>query len=99
MMQVSEFMKKIRSKKGETIAETLVAMMIVAMSLTILAGAIVSAAKVNSKVKNAEVSFINDGGDGEIISTKAVLKIGDVEKASFDVYAFNTGNGYYYYEK
>ena len=92
-------MKKLGKKNGEPIAETLVAMMIVAMSLTILAGAIVSAAKVNDKVKNSQVSFENDGGDGELKSTQVVLKVGDTVKASLDVYALNTGNGYYYYEK
>ena len=41
-------MKKIKNKKGETLTETLVALIITALALLMLPGAVVAAARVNA---------------------------------------------------
>ncbi len=93
-------MKRLREKKGESIAETLVAVLIMAMSLTILAGAIVSAAKVNSKFDNSSEAVIGPvkTGSGSIYVKDSTGST----KASFTVEIYEAGNGtgneYYYYE-
>ncbi len=89
--------KKLKKNKGETIAETLVAIIIVALSCTMLAEAIVSAAKVNSRVKNEnEVLKVNETAG---VSGKVSFKdSSNSEKANLDVTLYKSGNGYYYYE-
>ena len=47
--------KKLQSKAGETIAETLVTMII--LSLAVLAGAVVTTARVNKQADNTDTSF------------------------------------------
>ncbi len=96
-------MKKIREKKGESIAETLVALMIVSMSLTILAGAIVSAARVNSRFDNKDKAVISPETPIERnkhISVKRKNNDGSTgaEVANFTVHIYGTENEYYYYE-
>lgn len=45
------FMKKIKDTKGESLAETLVSLVIASMGMIILAGAIVAASRVNASVR------------------------------------------------
>ncbi len=52
---------KIRSKKGETLAETLVSLVIVAMTMTMIAGGVVAAARVNSRADNKENTLHIEG--------------------------------------
>ena len=95
-------MKKISSKKGESIAETLVAMMIVAMSLTILAGAIVTSARVNSKIKNQEQAFIHDSADTTGTGTVNISgnNSGKDISIGIDVNLHKSeGDRYYYYDR
>ena len=49
--------KKLYSKAGETIAETLVTMIILSLAVIMIAGAVVTAARVNKKADNTETSF------------------------------------------
>ena len=44
--------KKLYSKAGETIAETLVTMIILSLAVIMIAGAVVTAARVNKKADN-----------------------------------------------
>lgn len=91
--------KKIFSAHGESIVETLIALMIVAMSFTILAGAIVTAARVNAGIKNENETFSLTSTDD---NRKAIAVDGNYT-VNFDgtnvpVKVYET-NGYYYYEK
>ena len=48
----------IKEKNGETIAETLVALLITVLALMLLPGAIVAAARVNNRVEN-QTTYVN----------------------------------------
>lgn len=49
--------KKLKSRSGETIAETLVTMIILALAVMMIAGAVVTAARVNKSADNTDTSF------------------------------------------
>ena len=53
-------MKKLTEKSGETLVETLCAMLIVTVVMLCLSTAIVSAARVNARVRDRDVSFRAD---------------------------------------
>ncbi len=50
------FIKKCRSKRGDTLAEVLIATLIAVLALTMLPGAIVAAAKMNRTVEEKSIS-------------------------------------------
>ena len=50
-------MKKLRDKRGETLIESLVSVLIAALAFAFLATAAVSAEKINAKTRNTDVSF------------------------------------------
>ena len=54
-------MRKLRSKKGETITETLVAIILIALVFVFLASAVATAAKVNETFRQDDVTFRIDG--------------------------------------
>ena len=98
-------MKKLTSKTGESIAETLVAVLITTMGLTILAGAIVTAARVNSTEKNQNEAVVitkyNSDTEVEDLGTVNVKIIDSsigVISSNSSVHKYMTKNGYYYYE-
>ena len=51
------FQRKICSISGETIAETLVTMIVLSLAVLMLAGAVVTSAKVNKKAENTDTAF------------------------------------------
>ncbi len=91
-------MKKLKKTRGESIAETLVALLIASLGLMILAGAITTAAKINADLKNDEVVF----REAQASVPGAVYLSSDGPghpSATVDVQVYTTGNGYVYYEK
>lgn len=50
-------MKRLKNKQGETIAETLVAIMIMAIAFVIMTGAVAAAARINERLKNDKEAF------------------------------------------
>lgn len=81
---------RLRQSAGETIGETLAAILIVAMSFVFLAGAVVSAARVNATLTAEEIAFRPaDAGSGaeETVS---------VYGTEVPVLVYE-GNGYVYY--
>ena len=101
-------MKKLTKNTGETIAETLVAVLITTMALTILAGAIVTAARVNAREKNQnEALILTQVTDDEntAIEDLGAVKIAIKEGSNIisisqgtSAHKYRTKNGYYYYE-
>lgn len=87
-------MKRLCSKSGETLVETLLAMIIISFVFIFLAGSIVSAAKVNSGVKNEDTAFVRNGqssiDDSLMVDGSAI----DQKYVQF----YETENGYFYYE-
>ena len=69
--------KKLQSKAGETIAETLVTMIILSLAVLMLAGAVVTTARVNKQADNTDTSFQTRQTGAEIStgtdSTKVIL--------------------------
>ncbi|MGN1141649.1 MAG: hypothetical protein ACI4TF_10635 [Oliverpabstia sp.] len=95
--------RKIRSKSGETLVETLFAMLVVVLAVTMLAGSIVSAAKVNKGTKDLNTAFTMD--QTTVITTEQV-KITHIDGATVSessVKAYKSQddnkNEYCYYEK
>lgn len=56
-------MRKLRSQRGESIAETLFALLIAALGMILLAGALVAAARVNRAAEQADRYGVPDTGD------------------------------------
>lgn len=95
-------MKKLKSKRGETVAETLCAVLMISMVFLFLAGSIVTAARVNKEIAPEEKTFqqgVGTSASGQVTlnarfdwdpSIKAV--------SSMNVTIHRTGNGYVYYE-
>lgn len=81
----------IKNKKGETIVETLVAILIVAVCFVMLETSIVSAAKINKKASEENVPFIKRDSD---INGSCSISVNGVKVATCKV----TEEGYYYYE-
>lgn len=94
------FQKKLCSTAGETIAETLVTMIILSLAVLMLAGAVVTSARVNKKADNTDTAFSttdvswSDNGveitDGSKAGTNATVTIPAI--------LYKTKNKYKYYE-
>ncbi len=85
--------KKLREKKGESIAETLYSTLIISLAFLILAGAIISAAGINAKVKNTDYSLDTTYPDGTGHTMQ--VKIGG---ENVEVTGFVSDHGYFYYK-
>lgn len=98
--RIKIFRKKINSTSGETIAETLVTMIILSLAVLMLAGAVVTSARVNKKADNTDTSFSTEN---EIVTPNNVTitdgsKAGTAAGISISVNFHETKNGYKYYE-
>ena len=106
MKRIIERIKNtIKEKKGESIAETLVAMLITVLALTLLPGAIVAAARVNQRAES-QTTYVDRTKSTVISSGSLILdtgEIGDggkiVVNKSIKEYTEETGGkSIYYYE-
>ena len=87
-------MRKLRSRRGETLVETLVSLLIVVLVMAFLATSIVAATRVNAKMRDADVA-VRDG-----ISEPASLTVSSGRGTSsftVPVEKYTTENGYCYY--
>lgn len=94
--------KRIRSRAGESIAETLVAVLIISLAFLMLAGAVTAAARVNEGIKNEKQSFQFGTAAGkptvELSITGGTLSFSD--DVEVQLYKKETdGFTYYHYEK
>ena len=91
-------MKKLRMSRGETLIETLAALLIAVLVLLFLASAIVGAARLNAAIQKTDVSFHYTGA---VFQPDPVeLEISDgftTETVTADEYV--DPNGYHYYTK
>ncbi len=81
------------NNKGETIVETLVAIVIISLSFIMLAGAIITASKIN---KSANENIQTFSKDGEVVTDFKLII--DGEDASNKVKEYQSSGGYFYYE-
>ena len=87
---------------GETIAETLVAVLIVALTFTFLCTAIVVAARIDNQAKSSAYEFVTENEDTTPVTVSiAVVDSGDLTGAglpsSIPATQHTTRNGYVYY--
>ncbi len=88
---------RLHDTSGETVAETLVTMMILSLSVLMLAGATVSSAKVTSKADNTETAFTAAKESGTD-STMMITGGDATDSATLGVTVYRTENDYTYYE-
>lgn len=91
-------MIKLKDSRGETLVETLAALLIIMFAMIFLTSSVISAVKVNAKMKNTDNSIhysSADSSDGTItISVTGNTEIDD-ETVSADVFS---ENDYIYYQ-
>lgn len=76
--------RKFRSTSGETIAETLVTMIILSLAVLMLAGAVVTAARINKKADNTDTAFVTGREVGGTGTSSPSVTISDNQAAGTD---------------
>lgn len=95
-------MKKLASKSGESIAETLIAVLILSLAFLILTGAVATAAKINGEFKNGSVavgpaaSSTPNGGTVTFTLGEGAGAVTDSAKVTVHQ---TSGHGYVYYDQ
>ena len=105
---IRKFTGKLKEKKGESVAETLVAMLITVMGLMLLPGAIAAAARVNSRTEDMTI-YVDKSDSSSNTSVTGNLKMTTGEEVSGDEITVNmeikkytekkSGKSIYYYDK
>lgn len=91
--------KKLRSQRGDTLTETLAALLLVVLTMAFLATSLVTAARINAEVRQTDTALKYDAADGE----KKTLTITRQGGAATDrpveknVMVYETKGGYRYY--
>ncbi len=91
-------MKKLKAKFGESIAETLVAVLVLALAFLMMVGAVTASARVNSRVKN-----VGEDDDDSVPQAKGKATV-SVSLDGIDTLTVTATpqlyevNGNYYYE-
>lgn len=95
----SQVKQKLNNKHGETIAETLVSVLIVAICMVMLANAVVTAGKINNVSRDDIVPF-NVEGATSISATGCSISIerGTNSTNVNGMTCKKTNGGYFYYE-
>ena len=89
-------MKKLKNKKGETLVEALVSVLIVVICFLALQVSIVTSGKINASAKEMVLKFQISDTDEEDKNASVTIKRGNVsEKTRIKVK--KTTDGYYYY--
>ena len=97
--------KKLRSRRGESIAETLVSLLILTQAGLMLAGSIVSSARTNDEIEEKGHAFATQKPSDATANYSASVKItldGVAATTStvsgLKIYEEGSGRGLYYYE-
>lgn len=85
------------NKKGETIVEVLVSVLIAALCFVMLQVSIISSAKINKKSMDENTPFSQSGAVNENIEVN-ITRSYPTSKSSLNVQGYKTSDGYYYYE-
>lgn len=95
-----KFQLKLQSRSGETIAETLVTMVILSLAVLMLAGAVVTAARINKKADNTDTAFLvkDEAGIERDITITDNSQVGEVDPVTIPVTMYTTQNDYQYYK-
>ena len=99
---ITFFQSKIRSTSGETIAETLVTMIILSLAVLMLAGAVVTSARVNKKADNTDTAFTAattpSATKNVVITYKPKTGTETQKQIEVPTSFYETENDYQYYE-
>lgn len=90
--------RKLKSKSGETLVETLFALLVVVLAMTMLAGSIVSAARVNKGAEDLDTAFRISNAQA-VSGVKVTVDHQTVADSEISVkgYQTNDQNRYCYY--
>ncbi len=100
-MKAMNAMKKLKNRKGESLAETLIALLIAALGIVLLAGMIAGAFRIITRSKAAAEEYtaaenlIIAQGDGGVSGTVTINSAGSAVKLSDESTSANIGVVYY----
>ncbi len=86
--------KKLRSQRGDTLTETLAALLLVVLTMAFLATSLVTAARINAGVRQTDTALKYDAADGKTKTLTITRENNSVEK---NVKVYETKGGYRYY--
>lgn len=86
--------KKLRSQRGDTLMETLAALLMVVLTMAFLATSLVTAARINAGVRQTDTALKYDAADGE---TKTLTITRENNSVTKSVTVYETKGGYRYY--
>lgn len=86
--------KKLRSQRGDTLTETLAALLLVVLTMAFLATSLVTAARINAGVRQTDTALKYDAAEGE---TKPLTITRENNSAEKNVKVYETKGGYRYY--
>ena len=86
--------KKLRSRRGDTLAETLAALLLVVLTMAFLATSLVTAARINAGVRQTDTALKYDAAEGEKKPLTITRENNSVTKR---VKVYETKGGYRYY--
>ena len=86
--------KKLRSQRGDTLTETLAALLLVVLTMAFLATSLVTAARINAGVRQTDIPLKYDDAEGETKPLTITRENNSVEK---NVKVYETKGGYRYY--
>lgn len=90
--------RKLKSQSGETLVETLFALLVVVLAFTMLAGSIVTAARVNKGAQELEPAFRLEGQKVTKVKVRITHKDGKTSEVPVDhAYRTDDENKYCYY--
>lgn len=89
--------KKLRSQRGDTLTETLAALLLVVLTMAFLATSLVTAARINAGVRQTDTALKYDDDEGEKKPLTITRENNSVTK-SVTVYETEGGYRYYTYE-
>ena len=91
-------MNKLKDKRGETLIESLVSVLIAALAFAFLATAAVSAEKINAKTRNTDISFryttVGTAGEADatvkLTGSRTLMSSGSVKLYTYNDYHYYT---------
>ena len=86
--------KKLRSQRGDTLTETLAALLLVVLTMAFLATSLVTAARINAGVRQTDTALKYDDDEGEKKTLTITRENNSAEK---NVKVYETKGGYRYY--
>ena len=86
--------KKLRSQRGDTLTETLAALLLVVLTMAFLATSLVTAARINAGVRQTDTALKYDAAEGDKKPLTITRENNSVTKS---VKVYETKGGYRYY--